>query len=304
MRAIILTFVITWFMCKLTIGQSNVYHPFPESNVIWIGTSWHTVFSNPPCTVYDDYNLYISGDTTIGAFTYKKLYLNDNLHSQCPPAGSFYYYGNYWGAFRQDSSNRRVYLFKFGIDTLAYDFNLNVGDTLPVTSLDGTPGNVITSIDSVLVGNEYRKRYWLSSGNYSALIEGVGSTYGAFAPIAEPFESGNYLSCLRIDSLIVWTAQQFSNCGLTSVTEEDIGEVDVIIFPNPVSTSSKIYSTIDLVNATLKIFSTSGQLVFKIADISGHSINLDIDDLLDGVYFFQLIEKKKSISIQKVVVIK
>lgn len=281
-----------------------MYHPFPESNVIWIGTSWHTVFSNPPCTVYDDYNLYISGDTTIGAFTYKKLYLNDNLHSQCQPPGSFFYYGNYWGAFRQDSSNRRVYLFKFGMDTLAYDFNLNVGDTLPVTSLGGKPDNVITSIDSVLVANEYRKRFWLSNSNYSALIEGVGSTYGGFAPIAEPFESGNYLSCLRIDSLIAWTSQQFGNCGLTSVAEEDIVNEDAIIFPNPISAFSKIYSTIKLENATLNIFSTTGQLMLELDNIYGQFIDINIEFLSNGVYYFQLIELKKSIAMQKVVVIK
>jgi hypothetical protein len=55
--------------------QTGVYHPFPDSNAIWVGNSWHNAFGEN-CRIYDEYNLYISGDTTIGLYSYHELYKN------------------------------------------------------------------------------------------------------------------------------------------------------------------------------------------------------------------------------------
>ncbi|MCD4747660.1 MAG: hypothetical protein K8R58_15300, partial [Bacteroidales bacterium] len=164
--------VIYLFIFYSAEAQTNVYHPFPDSNVVWVGTSW---YNYPPTDViYNDYNLYISGDTIIGSNIYHKLYQNGYIWATCPPPG-YYYFGQYFGAFRQDSANKKVYFFENGNDTLAYDFNLNIGDTLPVTCLNVLNNNYVQSIDSVLVGSQYHKRFWISddnSINYASLIEG------------------------------------------------------------------------------------------------------------------------------------
>jgi hypothetical protein len=60
---------------------------------------------------------------------------------------------------------------------------MQVGDTVKgyLESWAFQPDTVI-SIDSVLVGTDYRKRWYINSCYYIYLIEGIGSTYGLKEP--------------------------------------------------------------------------------------------------------------------------
>src|ERR1035437_6479350 len=91
--SLVLLFVIVY---NDLLSQTNVYKPFPDSNIIWVGTAWFYSQGTNYCDVYDDYNLYISGDTTLGNNTYHKLFKNRHYYANCPPPG-FYYYGESGG---------------------------------------------------------------------------------------------------------------------------------------------------------------------------------------------------------------
>lgn len=282
-------------------SQTNVYHPFSDSNTIWIGTSWYNDGGTGPCVVTNDYNLYISGDTTIGIYSYHKLYRNGYISSfMCPPPG-YYYYGVYAGAFRQDNANKKIYLFENGTDTLAYDFNLNVGDTLHWTCLSTGYNNYIQSIDSVLIRSQYHKRFWLND-NYAALIEGIGSTLGAFARIAPAFESGEDLWCIRINNQTAWTSSQVNKCSLTSITENSIVENQILISKNPFSTETTLSSISNLKNVALTVYNSSGQQVKQMKNISGQTITLHRENLLIGLYFIRLTQDNKVIMTGKLVI--
>lgn len=138
------------FISVVVRSQSANYHPFPDSTAYWCESNWWIYTLQPPCTVQDDYCLFINGDTTIGTNTYHKLYASGFIAASCPPPG-YYYYNSYRGAFRQDTAMRRVFYVPVSAtdDTLLYDFNLNPGDTLPMTYNFGN-GNVVIGIDSVL----------------------------------------------------------------------------------------------------------------------------------------------------------
>jgi len=77
----------------------------------------------------------------------------------------------------------------YGERVLLYDFSLNVGDTfdngLPNTY--GGSGYYVASIDNVLVGNEYRKRYNFLKPEQThfsfSVIEGIGSDRGLSFPM-------------------------------------------------------------------------------------------------------------------------
>jgi len=283
-------------------GQTNIYHPFPEANTIWVGTYWYNVSGSGPCVVDDDYNLYIDGDTTIGIYTYHKLYKNGYISSNCPPPG-YAYYRQYWSAFRQDNPTRRIYLFNNGTDMLAYDFNLNVGDTLPATScLYSGYENIVQSIDSTLIGSEYHKRFWLNN-NYSALIEGIGTTLGAFAQIVPFFESGNELWCVWKNNQIDWTSSPGNACSLTSMSDHPGIENQIIISPNPFSSSTTIQTNKKLINATLTIFNSFGQQVKQIKYLSGQEILLHRDNLSNGFYFIRLSQDSKTVGTGKLIII-
>jgi len=59
-------------------------------------------------------------------------------------------------------------------EMLLYDFDLEVGDTLPVT-YNNPPGVYVTAVDSFYTSAGYRKRFMLAGDTWSKfLIEGVG----------------------------------------------------------------------------------------------------------------------------------
>lgn len=287
MKKSLLILAILILAFKFSNSQTNVYHPFPEANATWVGTYWYNVGGSGPCVVDDDYNLYIDGDTTIGIYTYHKLYKQGYISSNCPPPG-YAYSRQYWSAFRQDNQERKIYLFENGNDILAYDFNLDAGDTLPATScLYAGYTNIVQSIDSTLVGSEYHKRFWLNN-NYAALIEGIGTTLGAFAPIVPFFETGNDLWCVRRNNQIDWTSSPGNACSLTSIGENAGTKNQISITPNPFSSATTIQTNKKLINATFTIFNSFGRQVKQIKNLSGHTFILQRDNLPNGIYFIRL----------------
>jgi hypothetical protein len=293
-------FLLTSLLTSLTThSQTNVYHPFPVSNTNWVGRHLAGTFEQ----TYNDYNLYISGDTIIGPYTYHKLYQNGHISYWPPNFPAQNYYGMYMGAFRQNIANKRVYLFKNGVDTLAYDYNLNVGDTLqPSCLLVNGVKPYVKSIDSVLIGNQYRKRFWINGCNY-ALIEGIGSTFGAFDKIMCPFEGFDDLYCVRLDNQIVWTRSNGGDCIFTSINEDIVAENKVTISENPFSTQTTLTSNGNLKNSILLIYDSSGKLVRRLTNRAGNAITIHRDNLPSGIYFFRLNQDDKIIATEKFVII-
>lgn len=286
--------VILSLMMTNSFCQTNEYHPFPDSNVIWNQSIWYL---DGTCLVSDDQSLYISGDTTIGPYTYHKLYLNGYTSELCQFPNSaippYYHIGGYWGAFRQDALNKKVFLNQ-GKDTLAYDFNLNVGDTLnSYLSGFGNGFNYISSIDSVLVGNEYTKRFWISwldHDNYVALIEGIGSTFGAFAVLLPPFESGSSLGCVNANNQTVWPSDT-NECKLISNVDDIFIQTRVFVFPNPASDKIIIETSTTARKSQFSIMNLNGQ-EFITCQISELKKQIDISNLPNGVYFVRLTNDK------------
>lgn len=287
-------------------AQTNVYHPFPDSNTIWIGTD--KSFDGIDCYIYNDYNLYISGDTTIGIHTYHKLYRDGYMWSNCPPPG-YYYYGQYYGAFRQDTINKKIYLYLgyYGIDTLAYDFNLNAGDTLPTTYLIWPNSNYVESIDSVIVDGEYRKMYWISSQfttNYLMLIEGIGTDHGAFAIFGENWmEASSDLWCVYQGNELIW--QYFPNgygCDLISSVKEQIPKNSISVYPNPFKSSTLIKVDGNYTNLELVMYNSFGQKVRDANLLTNQTTRIFRNNLTSGLYYIQIIQDNKLIGTKKIMI--
>ena len=143
-------------------AQTSVYHPFPEDTATWVSDN----YSNS-CLGYCTSVFYeMKGDTIINSNSYNKIYIRD---------GSFYYINqngdyaasffacSYKGAVRQEIVNKKVYFIDntMADDTLLYDFNLIVSDT--IHSLYNETGMtfplVVSSIDSINIDGNYHKRF-------------------------------------------------------------------------------------------------------------------------------------------------
>jgi len=144
---------ITMLALTVSYGQTSVYHPFPDTNAIWNVTYGGY---QAECAKY---SYYLTTDTVVNSYTYKKIYQqksnypNDPWTSGCDwccPSPAIIYYA---GALREDIVAKKVFYLPVSAssDTLLYDFNLAVGDPVPLGWNNWCPVLQVESIDSVLI---------------------------------------------------------------------------------------------------------------------------------------------------------
>ena len=226
-------------------SQTSVYHPFPNSNAYW-RVNYYESPSNP-CTgtgLLASYQYTYDGDTIINSNIYKKILKSGAIFSLCYPGTPL----GYQGAFREDTILKRAYLVLPGdtMDSLLYDFNLQVGDTVNsvLHSLSIYGNNcapyIITAMDSQLIGSSYRKRWTI--GLMSGLciqaryVEGVGNLFG-FLDSYYTFEEGPLLLCFSVNNQPQYYIGPISVCNPLSINEipEQAIISNLLISPNPVS---------------------------------------------------------------------
>jgi len=254
--------------------QSTTYYPFPERNATW---NFHFSLIGITESANEDYSISISGDTTINALTYHKL--------MSAFANTVALKG-YKGAIRQDIAAKKVY-FAAPTETteqLLYDFTLQVGDTVKgYIQANLFQKDTIKSIDSVLVGTSYRKR-WLLNSNYNIFfIEGIGSTYGLFeqSPGNTPDFPDFSINCYRENSQTLYPDSQ-TNCELiNSVEYIETNSNQIRVTPNSQSGSFTItFDNADIVE--IKLIDLSGKIIFEQPTTNKKTIM--INNLQSGLY--------------------
>lgn len=299
---------------KESTAQTNVYHPFPNSNAVWKekcgGLSSNCCCYCSGVCIFDQYAQdSLGGDTIIGAYVYKKIFYAytqvDHYTGQvtCGPGGymsNVYTASNYFyrGAIREDINTRKVYvnLKTPAKDTLLYDFNLNFGDTLPVSYINQKGlRNYVSSIDSILIGATYRKQYHISIKgvtNYVQLIEGIGSTFGLFNPLIPPFETACGLNCVKINSSTVYpnTTASCSSIILNINEKQPNTNPSLLISPNPTNGVFTITTEKEKISA-IEIYNLLGDKIY-----STSNPQIDLSSQPNGIYFLQIKTKEGNIS--------
>jgi len=301
MKKLLLILFVIASIAKQSHAQVNVYHPFPGSNSFWNEQSYSLNW-NHTCATQDYYTLFINGDTIIGAKSYHKIYKNGYTVYSCqnPPTTPIYtYYNTYYRfAIRQDSLQKKVFLYDAtsNKDTLLYDFNLNVGDTLHI--LNSNYGiHYVTSIDSVLVGAKYHKEFLLETS--LALIEGVGCTCGLNTLIGIFPDGGGTLNCFNHNSE---TYPANASCSLTiDVNETIVQKIQIQVSPNPFSSSTTLQSYKPFTNATFILYNAFGQEVRSMV-ISHSPFVIERSDLPSGLYFIRLVQDNKIVATDKLII--
>lgn len=265
--------IIALVVCHGMFSQSNVYRPFPEGNAIWN-------VSKNSTTGTGYYRYKTSGDTLIGAYNYKKV-----LYAYNTSPGPFNfspYTFNF--AYRNDSINKKVYYLDvtngLNKDTLWYDFNLNIGDTVKSTYSYGRFGEVriVQSIDSILICGSYHKRFNFNCiDDESDLVEGVGFMdhfVRSYRDNECPFEPVE----------VYYTG--FSTCYFTSV-KEHLKNEQITLYPDPTILELKINSSLQISEYT--IINNIGAIILKgnLAD----SKSIDVSSLVNGMYVIKIQDK-------------
>ncbi len=152
-----------------------------------------------------------------------------------------------------------------------------------------TEPDIVQSVDSVLVGNTYRKRWSINPCYYIDLIEGVGSTYGllVLSPGCITDMADYSINCFQQEGITLYP-ENVTDCPLiTSIPNINFDLENVIVFPNPSHGSFTIW----LNGASIK--------EICLTDLSGNTIirkrvnnqsEIKITGLKSGIYFLSLID--------------
>lgn len=280
MKKILICFVFLVCVSK-TNSQTNVYHPFPLDSA-----TWRFDYSNSTCNGYCfTYDNVMKGDTTINLHSYKR-------------------YGSNQGAIRQDISLKKIYYYNYNpsSESLLYDFNLSVGDTIPHTwygNSDTASLVTVQSIDSIIINGQNRNKFILHNQSFSSqieLIEGVGNTFGILSPFI-PCICGVDLVCFKGDGILQLShLSGHSNCDNLVGINEKTKEENFFISPNP--TTGEFAITLSKDNAEITISNILGQQIIK-THAPQKTMTFQLDN--NGVYTVS-VTTQQGISMRKLIV--
>ena len=149
---------------------------------------------------------------------------------------------------------------------------------------------IVHSIDSILIGSTYRKRwnYHVDQGLPVSVIEGIGSTTGLLESLFI-FEQGGNLVCFSINDTTYYPSYNSTNCQLitSGIKENAIANNQITLFPNPATTTITLHSTMSIINCQLSIEDVLGNKIYQ-QTISGNDTQIDVSTWSEGVYFYEM----------------
>jgi len=245
--------------------------------------------------VYDDTNNFttnykFSGDSIINGNVYHKLY-DSNDSNQVN-----WHLNSLWWE-RNDSVFQH---YSPSIDELAYDFNLQVGDTL---HLQNQSYMKIDSIRLLMWGGRIRK-FWffnrVSTYGHITWIEGVGQWSGFNCPIGCINSCISQLLCFHENGNLVYHNPDFSSCYVsTSVPFISNSKELISLYPNPATTKLTIIFPENIPNATYTLYDTHG-CIKQTGKTSNKQLEINVETLPRGIYVLKLVTSKQ-IVIKKII---
>jgi len=241
------TFNILICVYTFSFSQTNIYHQFPDSNATW------NIHTYQWCGLGVDkwehfYSYVISNDTVINTDTYHKLIVPIEVITsagQCTTTGTWNSSGYYAGAFREDTSARKIYFMlpTENVEQLLYDFTLQVGDTIRgyFENMCGT--STIIAIDSIFIGNDYRKRWITYQDLYDtiSIVEGIGNSTGLLESQCLYLDADVFLlTCFSQEGISLYPDANTSCEIIDNLTKNKIHETVCRISPNPFSVSARL----------------------------------------------------------------
>lgn len=279
--------IISFFIFFCVNTKAQKYFPLPDSGAVWTSAKIDTN------GIYvQNIKFLISSDTVIQGKIYKKVYYSSDSIINFPKM-------NYFGCLREDSNHRWFSIMKNEKTVMSlYDFSLKVGDSVETYIYQPGPGYgsrlKVLSIDSILIGTEYRKRInlktlFLYKDFYPSWVEGIGSLNQLFLPYVLLWTYDYKLMCFEEDGVLKYHNSPNSNCYYVGINENlKSNYKNLISYPNPVKAGQII--NIDNIKAGiyhLTIIDLYGRNKSETNITSTGQIRLNAD-LKSGIYIIKL----------------
>lgn len=270
-------------------SNTSVYHPFPETTATWLTDIYYNT-----CMGYCGSVFYqMKGDTSINSISYNKIYSRSGQFSYTifPAVGATFSACSYVGAIRQDSSAKKVYFIDSTMtsETLLYDFNLSIGDTVQgwYNKLN-MPPLVLSEIDSIAINGNYHKRFNFQNTNGTSLIEGVGwsgELFGCNVTSALWTALACFNGTVIIQEAFINESAVSLDCSIALAVSELNRDKDVSLFPNPfadkltfTSTSNELFE--------ITIYDLASRKLLQQQFVNSGTLNCS--QLTKGIYLYEV----------------
>ena len=306
-----------------SVGQEYEYVPFPTENATWKTDMWS--WQCNPNTAFCE-------QVVLGVGQPDNLIINDTVYTGVHLAGITGQLGSAVAAIRtvEDSVTKKVWMrATTGFhqnEILLYDFNLNVGDTIPFSSWDKYQGEgnqlvgkIITVhyIDTVIIAQTTRKRFHLLQDGISSgtkIIEGIGSTCG-LGPGIEFWEFEHWweLQCFLQEGAFIYGMQyeqeyvEYLQSQHTYAYCQDVTGIDEAIvnglfrvYPNPVTGNTFRIEGYGLDPEQVKVYDALGRPV-QVRKTQIDDVIVVNADFISGVYLLQIELQNSQLSYQRIV---
>lgn len=283
----IIAFLVCCFLIQTHSAQN--YTPFPETTAVW---DIYIQYSEPDPNIKEYKRYTMEGDTIINNLSYNKVYCSHYTLTYPPPPKINMTKLGYCFGIRQDIAKKKVYrtytVNNTTIDTLLYDYDLKIGDVVPVTfttSLTISP-QTVEGIDSIsFKGKKYRRFKLKTVGLHgAALIEGVGNANGLIEP-----HTGCFEACTSIE---VFCDSEFHDCKkeLALKIHEQNDPDYLQVFPNPFTEELTVLFKEASNSRELVIINVLGQEIQHLKP-EEKQVSISRDHLKSGIYFLKVSDK-------------
>ncbi len=261
-----------------------------------------------PCVASNTYNYVLEGDSVVNSVEYKVLYSRgtsvlmwfDNPPAGCSGSSTF---DNVAGLVRIEGKKIFIIPAWESTEQLLYDFDLEVGNTLPLTYNNYQENITVIGIDSINTPYGYLQRFALAGDTWSEyLIEGIGHSKGFIEPINVPLECGYELQCYSLEDEAYYPGPGLPCLIVSSVSEKALHSYGLGLYPNPASTYTMIAADMPLLNGSVRVTDTNGRMILEQNGLSGQKIRIDALLLEPGLYIVQLYESQQFAGAKKLII--
>lgn len=278
---------MTYFRINPTWGNGITYY-YPDTTYLTDNTTWTygNLYSDPIQHIGTLFQYSIQGDTVLDAITYRKIRSN---------------YGFPWGI---RESEKKFFVRDLqsptGKDLLLCDFNLSLGDVVPLEDGPGYLhfGSKVTQVDSITLDNGQRRKRMVIDNEHT-WIEGIGDITGLFAPV-EPVticcdhpDIPTQLVCFKQQGSVVYSNQQYclSDCCAYSdgsgLRSPNLIDADVFVLPETLELIVWMVQDDDPV-VFVRLIEPSGRVVRAVPVDKLNKLTLNLVNVTKGVYLVEI----------------
>lgn len=280
-----LLFILTFWSCA-SFGITQIPDYFANN------PEWRINYSGQPeCIEHSQIVYYLNGDSILNDTLYVKMFTRKyttweefmpNPNDPNPGCGNPSFSDEYYGLFRQEG--RKVFrrdVFE-SVELLMADYELQIGDNI---DFYGQTISQVVDVDSILIGEEYRKRFYYGNGELSNnfYIEGIANAHDMFGTAWGPTlnYTTDYICYSQNGETLHENPNNSEGACYFDVSVNELEQPNVFVFPNPVSDVLYISTANSLEN--IQIINSQGQVLYE-----GRDNEIDIKNYSGGVYFISV----------------